>query len=139
MHFLGSHMDSTKIISFQAKTYLSILLLFVGKLAISFTVNSIYIITPEIYPTVIRSTMINFHVCVGCLGSTVAPYLNLLVGIVFRKYYGVFEFFRCRLKGETYWLPLPYMLYGSCAMVASMLFLVIVPETKDFNLKDTFT
>lgn len=53
----------------------------IGKFAISFTYNGIYIITSEIYPTVIRSTSVSISQAIARFGGVIAPNFNLLVSI----------------------------------------------------------
>ena len=54
----------------------------IGKFAISFTYNGIYIITSELYPTVIRNTSFSIAQTFARFGSVIAPSINLLVGYV---------------------------------------------------------
>jgi MFS family permease len=50
-----------------------------GKLTITLNFNGIYLITSELYPTIIRGTMLCCFLFVGNLGSAIAPYTALLV------------------------------------------------------------
>jgi OCT family organic cation transporter-like MFS transporter 4/5 len=54
----------------------------IGKFAISFTYNGIYIITSELYPTVIRNTSVSISQAVARFGAVIAPSINLLVGFL---------------------------------------------------------
>ena len=54
----------------------------IGKFAISFTYNGIYIITSELYPTVIRNTSVSIAQAFARLGAVIAPSINLLVSFI---------------------------------------------------------
>jgi OCT family organic cation transporter-like MFS transporter 4/5 len=116
------------------------ILALVGKFTISFTYNGIYIVTSELYPTVIRTTAVAVCQCVGRLGGVIAPQINLLVspnrhGTVREQL--LILFFSLSIKGELYWKPFPFVLYGICAILSALLTLIIVPETKNKKLSDT--
>jgi hypothetical protein len=68
-------------IRFLAMPWLVNVLAIVGKFSVSFNFNGIYIISSELYPTIIRSTMMSFFLCSGHLGSVTAPYIELLVSL----------------------------------------------------------
>jgi hypothetical protein len=51
----------------------------VAKFAISFTYNGIYIITAEMYPTVVRNSAVSICQSFGRLGSVLSPNFQLLV------------------------------------------------------------
>jgi hypothetical protein len=51
----------------------------IGKFTISFTYNGIYIITSELYPTVVRNTAVSISQAFARLGGVIAPSINLLV------------------------------------------------------------
>ena len=55
------------------------ILVLIGKFGISFTFNGIFIITSEIYPTVIRNSSVSICQSIGRLGSVSAPTIQLLV------------------------------------------------------------
>lgn len=54
-------------------------LFFVGKLAITFAFNSLYVFTAELYPTAARSSALAACSLIGRLGSVLAPQTPLLV------------------------------------------------------------
>lgn len=54
-------------------------LFFVGKLAIAFAFNSLYVFTVELYPTHARSSALAACSLVGRIGSALAPQTPLLV------------------------------------------------------------
>jgi OCT family organic cation transporter-like MFS transporter 4/5 len=54
-------------------------LVLIGKFAIAFTYNAIYIISAELYPTMIRNTSVALAQSFGRLGSIIAPSIQLLV------------------------------------------------------------
>ena len=89
------YLNSAKIISFQTflnnflsidSTTVIIVCVLVGKFAVSFTFNAIYVITSESYPTVIRNTAVSICACFSRIGGTLSPYVQLLV-IIFRLFY----------------------------------------------------
>ncbi|RNA13309.1 organic cation transporter [Brachionus plicatilis] len=88
-----------------------------GKFSISFTYNTIYIITGESHPTVIRTSAISVCQTFARMGAIVAPNVQLL--------------------GELYWYPMPFVIFGACSSVSALLFIFFVPETKDKKLPDT--
>ena len=55
------------------------MLVFIGKCAISFSFNSLYTITSEYYPTVLRSSITSIIVAISRLGGIISPYIQLLV------------------------------------------------------------
>lgn len=54
----------------------------IGKFSISFTYNTIYIITAESHPTVIRNSVISICESFSGLGAIIAPNVQLLVKFV---------------------------------------------------------
>ncbi|CAB3246743.1 unnamed protein product [Arctia plantaginis] len=63
-------------------------LFFVGKLAITFAFNSLYVFTAELYPTYARSSALAASSLVGRLGSVLAPQTPLLNMYVQAVLYG---------------------------------------------------
>lgn len=63
--------------------YLVTILALTAKFAISFTYNGIYIITAEMYPTVIRNSAVSFCQTFARLGAVLAPNFQLLVSLTF--------------------------------------------------------
>lgn len=61
--------------------YLVTILALTAKFAISFTYNGIYIITAEMYPTVIRNSAVSFCQTFARLGAVLAPNFQLLVSL----------------------------------------------------------
>lgn len=57
----------------------SLAMFFVGKLAITFAFNSLYVFTAELYPTHTRSSALAACSLVGRAGSVLAPQTPLLV------------------------------------------------------------
>ena len=60
-------------------SYLVTILALVGKFSISFTYNGIYIITSEMYPTVIRSSTVSMCQAFARLGAVIAPLIQNMV------------------------------------------------------------
>jgi MFS family permease len=102
--------ESKKITSALNKNdYLMVIFALGAKAMVSGGYNIIYIFTSELYDTSIRNTAILFLICVGSIGSFVAPQINLLK--------------------TTVWPPLPFIIYTISAFLAC-LFVVYLPETK---------
>ena len=40
-------------------------------------------------------------------------------------------------KGEIYWYPIPYLIYGSCSIISAITFSLFMSETKNKKLPDT--
>ncbi|KAM3955702.1 organic cation transporter protein [Aphomia sociella] len=90
---------------FVSNTSTGLGLFFLGKLAISFAFNSIYVFTAELFPTHARSTALAACSLVGRIGSILAPQTPLL---------------------SVY---LQALLYGACSLLAALAVLA-VPETR---------
>ncbi|KAG6440885.1 hypothetical protein O3G_MSEX001434 [Manduca sexta] len=84
-------------------------LFFVGKLAITFAFNSIYVFSAELFPTSTRSSALAACSLVGRLGSILAPQTPLLSATVQAS------------------------LYGGCCMLAALAVL-LAPETRRTRL-----
>lgn len=97
--------------------YLVTILALTAKFAISFTYNGIYIITAEMYPTVIRNSAVSFCQTFARLGAVLAPNFQLL--------------------GDMYWYPIPFIIYGVFSSISAVLFFFFMPETKGKKLPDT--
>ena len=80
----------------------------IGKGAISGAYNIIYIYTSELYTTNVRNTAVLFLVCIGSLGSLIAPQINFLRSVL--------------------WKQLPYIIFGVNSLVASFC-VIFLPET----------
>lgn len=89
--------------------YLMVIYALGAKAMVSGGYNIIYIFTSELYETSVRNTAIQFLICVGSVGSFVAPQINLLK--------------------ITVWSPLPYVIYTISAFLACF-FVIYLPETK---------
>ena len=79
-----------------------------GKGAISGAYNIIYIYTSELYPTNVRNTALLFLVCIGSLGSLIAPQVNFMRSILSKQ--------------------LPYIIFGINSIVACIC-VIFLPET----------
>jgi OCT family organic cation transporter-like MFS transporter 4/5 len=88
-----------------------------AKFSISFTYNSIYIITAELHPTVIRNTSLSICQTFSRFGGVIAPNIQLL--------------------GEMYWFPIPFIIYGTFSAISAFTFMIVMPETKNLKLPDT--
>ena len=64
---------------FSAKTNLIFALELLSKFLNGFTINFLYVVQTEMYPTVVRGSMLTFNMCLGYIGGALAPYINLLV------------------------------------------------------------
>ncbi|RMZ97216.1 organic cation transporter isoform X1, partial [Brachionus plicatilis] len=89
----------------------------VSKFAISFSYNTIYIITAECHPTVIRNSSLAICQTFSRIGTIISPNIQLL--------------------GEIFWYPLPFLIYGSISSGAVILFIIFMPETRNQKLPDT--
>ncbi|RMZ93346.1 organic cation transporter, partial [Brachionus plicatilis] len=89
----------------------------IGKFSISFTYNTIYIITGESHPTVIRNSVISVCQSFARLGAIIAPNIQYL--------------------GELFWFPIPFIVYGAFSTLSAICFILFIPETKFTNLPDT--
>ncbi|RNA15634.1 Organic cation transporter [Brachionus plicatilis] len=89
----------------------------VGKLTISFAFNTIYIVTAESHPTVIRNSAVAISQTFSRIAAVLAPNIQLL--------------------GEIYWSPLPFIIYGGFSLLSAILFAIFVPETQNRKLPDT--
>jgi hypothetical protein len=89
----------------------------VAKFAISFTFNAIYMITAELYPTVIRNLAVSICQGFGRFGAVISPEIQLL--------------------GSFVWAPLPFIIYGASATFAAITFIFFMPETKGRTMPDS--
>ncbi|GAB1603026.1 organic cation transporter protein-like, partial [Argonauta hians] len=90
-----------------------------AKVSASFGV--IYNYTAELFPTVIRNSVLGLSSCFGRFGSMAAPYV-LAAGTEIKFKVGV---------------GLPVILFGGLAIAAGLTSLLL-PETKGYSLPDTF-
>ena len=81
----------------------------IGKGAISGAYNIIYIYTSELYSTNVRNTALLFLVCIGSVGSLIAPQINYMRSIA--------------------WNQLPYVIFCANAIIACIC-VIFLPETK---------
>jgi len=98
-------------------SYMVTVLALIGKFAISFTYNGVYIITSEIHPTVIRNSAVSICQTFARMGAVIAPNIQLL--------------------GQLYWYPIPFVVFGTFSIVSAITFVLFMPETKDRKLPDT--
>jgi OCT family organic cation transporter-like MFS transporter 4/5 len=87
-----------------------------GKFFISFTFNGVFVVTAEAYPTEIRNTVMSLCAAQSRIGGVVAPYVQLL--------------------GSLYWFPIPFIIYGTFALLAAVTYILVLPETKGIKLMD---
>ncbi len=99
----------------QSMSWLIVVLFLIGKFSISFNFITIYIITSESYPTVIRNTALSFSSIAGRIASTISPYVALL---------------------SVFWEPLPFVLYGLLGAVAGITYFLFMPETVNVGLPE---
>jgi hypothetical protein len=59
--------------------YVVTVLALISKFSISFTFNGMYIITAELYPTVVRSSAVSVCQTLARFGSIISPNIQLLV------------------------------------------------------------
>ncbi|XP_013419747.1 organic cation transporter protein-like, partial [Lingula anatina] len=97
--------------------WLTVTLALLGKMEISTTFAVIYMVTSEIYPTVIRHVSLSFHSSIGRLGGLLAPQILLL---------------------ETVYKPLPFIVIGLCSVTAGGL-AMLLPETLGKPLSQTMS
>lgn len=74
------------------------------------------VVNLKTYPTEIRNTAISFCSAQSRIGGVIAPYIQLL--------------------GSIYWFPLPFLIYGASALLASITYIIFIPETKHARLVD---
>ena len=70
--------------------------------------NTVYTFTAELYETKVRSTVVLFLNCFGCIGTLLSPQINLL--------------------RQTVWRPLPYVIYSAFTFLGCVI-LCFLPET----------
>ncbi|KAK7071333.1 hypothetical protein SK128_003957 [Halocaridina rubra] len=95
--------------------WLLVTLAMFGKLCITASYAIIYVLTAEIFPTVVRNVGVGSSSMVARIGGALAPYINLL--------------------GDA-WKPLPLLIFGSLAFAAGILSLLL-PETLGRRLPET--
>lgn len=86
-----------------------------GKLAITASYGVVYIFSAEIFPTEVRNIGMGASSMCARIGGILCPYLNLL---------------------GDYWTALPLIVYGSLALLAGVLALLL-PETLNKKLPET--
>lgn len=97
------------------RTVITILAL-LGRFFITIPFNAVYVVTAETYPTEIRNTALSLCSAQARISGVVAPYIELL--------------------GSLYWFQLPFVVYGSSALIAAITFILFIPETKNVKLTD---
>ncbi|KAK7469885.1 hypothetical protein BaRGS_00036105, partial [Batillaria attramentaria] len=88
-----------------------------GKVGIGGSFNSLFLYTPEIYPTSVRNRAIGTAMAVSTLGGMIAPFTNIM--------------------GE-YAIWLPGAVFGTCSFL-SVLLLRALPESKGRELPKTLS
>ncbi|XP_035669815.1 organic cation transporter protein-like [Branchiostoma floridae] len=95
--------------------WLTTTLAMTGKFCITATFGIVYIFSAEIFPTVVRQIGIGMASMSSRVGGIVAPFVNLT---------------------ESYWAPLPYVIFGGTSILAGLLTLLL-PETNKKQLPST--
>ncbi|XP_019622641.1 PREDICTED: organic cation transporter protein-like [Branchiostoma belcheri] len=95
--------------------WLTTTLAMIGKFCITATFGIVYVFSAEIFPTVVRQIGIGMASMSARVGGIVAPFVNLL---------------------ETYWAPMPYVIFGGASIAAGLLALLL-PETNKMKLPST--
>lgn len=108
------------VIPKQADSYLytSMIMIFasLGKALASAAFNLIYVYASQLFPTIVRNTLLAYVACAGRIGSLIAPQINLL--------------------GFMVWENLPYLIFSSNSFLAcSCIFWL--PDLVEF-VKPTF-
>ena len=89
----------------------------IAKFGISFTFNTIYIVTSEIYPTSIRNSTLNICVSFSRFGGLISPQVETLS------------------KSINY--AMPYVVYGAFAASSAVTFVLAVNETNGKRIPDS--
>lgn len=96
-------------------SWLLITLAMSGKLCITASYAIIYTLSAEVFPTVVRNVGMGSSSMVARIGGALAPYINMM---------------------DDIWGPLPMVIFGSLAGMASLLTLQL-PETRSRQLPET--
>ncbi|XP_071528745.1 organic cation transporter protein-like [Panulirus ornatus] len=99
----------------KGMSWLMITMAMCGKLCITASYAIIYVLTAEIFPTVVRNVGVGSSSMIARIGGALAPYINLL--------------------GDQ-WQPLPLIIFGSLSFAAGLLSLLL-PETLGRRLPET--
>ena len=97
--------------------WLEVFLVLIAKFCISFNFIAIYVITFESYPTVIRGTALSACLIGDISAATISPLVAVLA--------------------ETYFQPLPFLIYGLVVAFSGTLFFFVIPETKALVLPES--
>ncbi|XP_073978691.1 organic cation transporter protein-like isoform X2 [Rhodnius prolixus] len=95
--------------------WLNIALAMGGKLAISSSYGTVYVLTAEQFPTVIRNVGLGAASTFARFGGILAPYVNIMAEV---------------------WTPLPLIVFGVLALSSGTLALIL-PETLNRKLPET--
>ncbi|KAF5303509.1 hypothetical protein FQR65_LT08208 [Abscondita terminalis] len=95
--------------------WLKLILYLLGKYGVSISIAVLYTLTSEIFPTPFRNSLVSTCSMFGAIGAMVAPQMPLL---------------------ESLWEVLPPLLFGTTALVATVLSLLF-PETMNSQLPNT--
>ncbi|XP_072036718.1 organic cation transporter protein-like [Amphiura filiformis] len=87
----------------------------VGKFTAAASFSIVYIFSAELYPTPVRSAGTGLSSAASRIGGMVSPLIFLV---------------------ETRWTPLPFVIFGTCALSAGLL-TFLLPETRGKSLPET--
>ena len=107
-----------------------------GKMAVTAAFGVVFIVTGELYPTVIRSSGISFSSCVARFGAAAAPYIasaGKLVNCILLR--SGCEKLKLQADDGSY-DHIPLVTFGTLALVAGSAALLL-PETKNAQLPET--
>lgn len=107
--FLPSGTNSNGNLTWTA--ILKICLASVGKMTVTAAFMSCYVFCSLLFPTYVRTTVLIFTSNLGNVGSLISPQINLLQTIV--------------------WPPLTYFIFGSSALLASVIVFVLPDPDKN--------
>lgn len=68
--------------SSESTNWLKLVFAMAGKLCISASFGLVYVVTTELYPTVIRNSGLATSSCIARIGSMLAPYISSIGKIV---------------------------------------------------------
>ncbi|KAK9506077.1 hypothetical protein O3M35_008076 [Rhynocoris fuscipes] len=96
-------------------TSLNIVLAMAGKLAISSSYSTVYVVTGEQFPTVVRNVGLGAASTFARIGGILAPYVNIMAEV---------------------WTPLPLLIFGILALLSGTSALLL-PETLNRKLPES--
>ena len=89
----------------------------IAKFGISFTFNTIYIVTSEIYPTSIRNSALNICVSFSRFGGLISPQVETL--------------------GSSVGYAMPFVVYGAFAASSAITYVLTIKETNGKKIPDS--